>query len=184
MEICPLFGHFQNAHFFFKKRAKCHVESIWSKIMYKYQDFWRSRKEPVFWKIFELGLILSGPNSVWTGSLALWLWLRSVSIGICLLFGHFQNAHFFFKKPAKCHVESIWSKIMYKYQVFWRSRKEPVFWKIFDLGLILSGPNSVWTANSKMTMLNRTYPWGFVFFLGTFKMLIFFSKNGRNVMLN
>ena len=47
--------------------------------------------------------------------------------------------------------------------------------KITVVDLILSAQNSVRTANSKMTMLNRTYPWGFVAFWSIFRMLVFFS---------
>ena len=53
-----------------------------------------------------------------------------------------------------------------------------------ELGLILSDQNSVQTADFKMAMLNRTYPWGFVSFLGTSQNAHFFGPKVSDKIMN
>ena len=42
--------------------------------------------------------------------------------------------------------------------------------------------SSVWRADPKMALLNRTYPWRFAQFWDTSKMLIFFYKKWTNLV--
>ena len=71
-----------------------------------------------------------------------------------------------------------WHKDFLKVQIYSKSAK------IYEARFILDDENDVQIGNPKMVMLNRTHPWGFVYFLVTSKMLIFFHKKLVNLIKN